>query len=202
MTADEKRIGSNMAYVNGVAILVNFVIIALLIGPDATGYDTTYGAITDILQFVGGFSAACVILVAGKVWDWENNFYFGLMSRILFVVACMQMLNGVAATATANSVFDSTFNADQIQAVGGATTWFQFVAFGLYGLSLLSVDNGKLPGWGRSVGYGFVVLVLGAQLGALFGLIPAGLFVPIFVLGGVVLYPAFIISVGSTISKS
>ena len=72
----------------------------------------------------------------------------------------------------------------------------------LYGLSLLSVDDGKLPGWGRSVGYGFVVLVLGAQLGSLFGLVPATLFVPIFVLGGVVLYPAFIISVGDTISKS
>ena len=45
MTEEEKRIGSNMAYVNGVAILVNFVIIALLIGPDSIGYDTTYGAI-------------------------------------------------------------------------------------------------------------------------------------------------------------
>ena len=93
MTADEKRIGTNMAYVNGVAILVNFVIIALLIGPDAVGYDTTYGAITDVLQFVAGFSAACVILVAGKVWDWENNFYFGLMSRIVFVVACVQTVS-------------------------------------------------------------------------------------------------------------
>ena len=39
MTEEEKRIGSNMAYVNGVAILVNFVIIALLIGPDSIGYD-------------------------------------------------------------------------------------------------------------------------------------------------------------------
>ena len=51
MTADEKRIGTNMAYVNGVAILVNFVIIALLIGPDAVGYDTTYGAITDSVSY-------------------------------------------------------------------------------------------------------------------------------------------------------
>ena len=41
MTEDEKRIGTNMAYVNGIAILANFVIIPLLIGPDAVGYDTT-----------------------------------------------------------------------------------------------------------------------------------------------------------------
>ena len=202
MTGDEKRIGSNMAYLNGGAILVNFAIIALLIGPDSTGYNSTYGAMTDILQLVGGFSAACVVLVAAKLWDWEKNFYFGLMSRVVFVVAVVQMLYGVAATATANSVFDTTFNADQVQAFGGATQWFQFVAFGLYGLSLLSVDDGKLPGWGKNAGYGFVVLVLGVQVASLFGLVPATLFVPVFVLGGVVLYPAFIISIGSTISKS
>ena len=29
MTEDEKRIGTRMAYVNGIAILANFVIIAL-----------------------------------------------------------------------------------------------------------------------------------------------------------------------------
>ena len=45
MTEQEKRIGSNMAYVNGVGILVNFAILALLIGPGSTGYDATYGAI-------------------------------------------------------------------------------------------------------------------------------------------------------------
>jgi len=112
------------------------------------------------------------------------------------------MLYGVAATANANSVFDTTFNADQVLAMGGATQWFQFVGFGIYALTLLSVDNGKLPGWGKSSGYGFVILVLGAQVASLFGLIPEALFVPIFVLGGVVLYPIFVFGVGSAISKS
>ena len=98
--------------------------------------------------------------------------------------------------------FDTVFNADQAQAIAGNTQWFQFVAFGIYALTLLGVDSGKLPGWGRTAGYGFAILVLGAQLGSLFGLIPSGLFVPLFVVGGVILYPAFIISVGSAISKS
>ncbi len=202
MTEQEKRIGSNMAYVNGVGILVNFAILALLIGPGSTGYDTTYGAITDLISLVASFAAACVVIIAGKLWDWENNFYFGLMTRIVFVIACVQMLTSVSGTATANAVFDTVFNADQAQAIAGNTQWFQFVAFGIYALTLLSVDSGKLPGWGRMAGYGFATLVLGVQLGSLFGLIPSGLFVPVFVLGGVILYPAFIISVGSAISKS
>ena len=107
MTEQEKRIGSNMAYVNGVGILVNFAILALLIGPGSTGYDTTYGAITDLISLVASFAAACVVIIAGKLWDWENNFYFGLMTRIVFVIACVQMLTSVSGTATANAVFDT-----------------------------------------------------------------------------------------------
>ena len=84
------------------------------------------------------------------------------------MVCCVQMLN-VSGTATANSVFDTVFNADQAQAIAGNTQWFQFVAFGIYALTLLGVDSGKLPGWGRTAGYGFAILVLGAQLGSLFG---------------------------------
>ena len=102
----------------------------------------------------------------------------------------------VSGTATANSVFDTVFNADQAQAIAGNTQWFQFVAFGIYALTLLGVDNGKLPGWGRTAGYGFAILVLGAQLGSLFGLIPSGLFVPLFVLvqvGAVAVAPVAIV---------
>ena len=51
MTEEEKRIGSNMAYLNGGAILVNFIIIALLIGPGTTGYNETYGVFTDCLLY-------------------------------------------------------------------------------------------------------------------------------------------------------
>ena len=65
MTEQEKRIGSNMAYVNGVGILVNFAILALLIGPGSTGYDATYGAITDLISLVASFAAACVVIIAG-----------------------------------------------------------------------------------------------------------------------------------------
>ena len=88
MTEQEKRIGSNMAYVNGVGILVNFAILALLIGPDSTGYDATYGAITDLLSLVASFAAACVVIIAGKLWDWESNFYFGLMKLCVGEFEC------------------------------------------------------------------------------------------------------------------
>ena len=132
-----------------------------------------------------------------------KQFLLWFNDKKVFVIACVQMLYVLLyQTANANSVFDTDFNADQAQAIAGNTQWFQFVAFGIYALTLLGVDSGKLPGWGRTAGYGFAILVLGAQLGSLFGLIPSGLFVPLFVVGGVILYPAFIISVGSAISKS
>ena len=36
-------------------VLANFVIIALVIGPDSVGFDPTYGPITAILNFVIAF---------------------------------------------------------------------------------------------------------------------------------------------------
>ena len=36
-----------------VGVLANFVILALVLGPDSIGYDPTYGPITAILNFLG-----------------------------------------------------------------------------------------------------------------------------------------------------
>ena len=47
----------------------------------------------------------------------------------------------------------------------------------------------------------FAAIIIPAQALTLFGLIPAPAFAGLFVLGGVVLYPLFIIGVGDAIGK-
>ena len=49
------------------------------------------------------------------------------MTRIVFVIACVQMLTSVSGTATANSVFDTVFNADQAQAIAETGDWLYHV---------------------------------------------------------------------------
>ena len=50
-------------------VLANFVIIALVVGPDSVGYDPTYGPITAILSFVIAFLTTGVLMGIYVVFD-------------------------------------------------------------------------------------------------------------------------------------
>ena len=52
---DEIKNIKMLTRVIAVAVLVNFAILALLVGPDSVGFDPTYGPITAILNFVIAF---------------------------------------------------------------------------------------------------------------------------------------------------
>ena len=61
-----------------------------------------------------------------------------------------------------------------------------FLLFGIWALCLISADeNNFVPSWARISGQGAAYLIIVAQIGILFGLIPAAGFVPLFLLGGV-----------------
>ena len=53
----------------------------------------------------------------------------------------------------------------------------------------------------QNVGTVFAAIIIPVQALTLFGLVPAAVFAPLFVLGGVILYPLFIIGVGDAIGK-
>ena len=68
-------------------------------------------------------------------------------------------------------------------------------------LCLISADeNNRVPSWGRMSGQGAAYLVIAVQIGALFGLIPLAAFVPVFILGGVVLFPVFVYGISIAFS--
>ena len=52
---DEIKNIKMLTRVIAVAVLINFAILALLVGPDSVGFDSTYGPITAILNFVIAF---------------------------------------------------------------------------------------------------------------------------------------------------
>ena len=66
---DEIKNIKMLTRVVAVAVLINFVIIALLVGPDAVGFDPTYGPITGILNFVIAFCTSGVLMGIYVVFD-------------------------------------------------------------------------------------------------------------------------------------
>lgn len=202
LTAKEAQLGTLMARIAALGTIVIFAVQALLIGPDQVGYSEQYGAIVDIVSFIQSFGILFTISLTQKLFG-DNNPYFRIVSTILFVAAVIQLTGSLSSTGNANSVFESVLSTDQVNSVANVGQLVTFILFGIWALCLISADeNNLVPSWGRISGQGAAYLVIAVQIGSLFGLIPLSAFVPVFILGGVILFPVFVYGISVAFSSS
>ena len=202
LTAKEAQLGTLMARIAALGTIVIFAVQALLIGPDQVGYSEQYGAIVDIVSFIQSFGILFTISLTQKLFG-DNNPYFRIVSAILFVAAVIQLTGSLSSTGNANSVFESVLSTDQVNSVANVGQLVTFILFGIWALCLISADeNNLVPSWGRISGQGAAYLVIAVQIGSLFGLIPLSAFVPVFILGGVILFPVFVYVISVAFSSS
>ncbi|GIS38632.1 hypothetical protein N9U41_00810 [Acidimicrobiaceae bacterium] len=202
LTAKEAQLGTLMARIAALGTIVIFAVQALLIGPDQVGYSEQYGAIVDIVSFIQSFGILFTISLTQKLFG-DNNPYFRIVSAILFVAAVIQLTGSLSSTGNANSVFESVLSTDQVNSVANVGQLVTFILFGIWALCLISADeNNLVPSWGRISGQGAAYLVIAVQIGSLFGLIPLSAFVPVFILGGVILFPVFVFGISVAFSSS
>ena len=202
LTAKEAQLGSLMARIAALGTIVIFAVQALLIGPDQVGYSEQYGAIVDIVSFIQSFGILFTISLTQKLFG-DNNPYFRIVSAILFVAAVIQLTGSLSSTGNANSVFESVLSTDQVNSVANVGQLVTFILFGIWALCLISADeNSLVPSWGRISGQGAAYLVIAVQIGNLFGLVPVSAFVPVFILGGVILFPVFVYGISVAFSSS
>ncbi len=202
LTAKEAQLGTLMARIAALGTIVIFAVQALLIGPDQVGYSEQYGAIVDIVSFIQSFGILFTISLTQKLFG-DNNPYFRIVSAILFVAAVIQLTGSLSSTGNANSVFESVLSTDQVNSVVNVGQLVTFILFGIWALCLISADeNNLVPSWGRISGQGAAYLVIAVQIGSLFGLIPLSAFVPVFILGGVILFPVFVFGISVAFSSS
>ena len=51
ITERERELGTRFAYINILATLIVFIVLAFVIGPDETGYNEDFGALTGLVGF-------------------------------------------------------------------------------------------------------------------------------------------------------
>ena len=129
---DEIKNIKMLTRVVAVGVLVNFAIIALLQGPEAVGFDPTFGTITAILNFVIAFCTSGVLMGIYVVFDVKKTFDLAHMHNVLFVAVCVQMIFSLGAVFTYNSVFENVLTASQVGAIGGSITNTIFFLYGMY----------------------------------------------------------------------
>ena len=187
-----------------ICVLANFVILAVLLGPDSVGFDPTYGPITAILNFVIAFLTTGVLLGIYIVFDVKQTFDLSHMHNILFVSVTVQMLFSLGAVFNYYSVFDTVLDADTVGAISGSFTNTIFFLYGMYAYLLVRTDKRRgnlLSKRTQTVGTIFAAIIIPVQALTLFGIIPAAAFAGLFVLGGVILYPLFILGIGDAIGN-
>ena len=187
-----------------ICVLANFVILAVLLGPDSVGFDPTYGPITAILNFVIAFLTTGVLLGIYIVFDVKQTFDLSHMHNILFVSVTVQMLFSLGAVFNYYSVFDTVLDADTVGAISGSFTNTIFFLYGMYAYLLVRTDKRRgnlLSNRTQTIGTIFAAIIIPVQALTLFGIIPAAAFAGLFVLGGVILYPLFILGIGDAIGN-
>ena len=187
-----------------VCVLANFVILAVLLGPDSVGFDPTYGPITAILNFVIAFLTTGVLLGIYIVFDVKQTFDLSHMHNILFVSVTVQMLFSLGAVFNYYSVFETVLDTDTVGAISGSFTNTVFFLYGMYAYLLVRTDKRRgilLSKRTQTVGAIFAAIIIPVQALTLFGIIPAAAFAGLFVLGGVILYPLFILGIGDAIGN-
>ena len=173
LSDNEKRIGSLMARISAACIFLSFGVQVALGDPGSAGYDSATGGVVATLNYAQAF----------------------------FVVIAINMVNSFNATGYFNNE-GTIFTPDQIQILQNVNAWGWNLLAGIVVLCVLSVNEGQLPSYGVYAGWGGAVLILVFSIGSIFGLLPDGAFILIAVLGGVVLFPAFIFSFSSAFSKA
>ena len=202
ITSAEARLGKNMAVVAAIGTVITFGIWVGLIGIANTGYDSTWGALNDTVGFIQSFGFVFTVAMSMKLFGADNKPFFRVVSQIVLVGAVVSLLNNLSATANANSVFPVIFESSEVLAISNAGQFGFFVIAGLWALTLLGVNSDSLlPAWGVIAGRGAGWLILVAQATSLFGLLPASVFGPIYILGGVVLWPIFIFGLSNAFGQ-
>ena len=202
ITSAEAQLGKNMAVLAAITTVVSFFIGAILIGPGFSGFHPTWGPINNIVGFFQGIGHVFTIGLCMKLFGADNKPNLRIISSIVFIGATMQLVYSLAPTANSNSVFDTTLNAAEVSAIAGTGNFVIFILYALWALTVVSNDSEiLLPSWASISARGAALLIIVAQGLSLFGLIPATLWAPIFILGGVVLWPIFVFGLSNAFGQ-
>ena len=202
ITSAEAQLGKNMAILAAITTVVSFFIGAILIGPGFSGFHPQWSPINNIVGFFQGIGHVFTIGLCMKLFGADDKPNLRIISSIVFIGATMQLVYSLAPTANSNSVFDPTLSASQVSAIAGTGNFVIFILYALWALTVVSSDGESLlPSWASMSARGAAFLIIVAQALSLFGLIPATLWAPIFILGGVVLWPIFVFGLSNAFGQ-
>ena len=203
ISKEEARLGTLMANLFVVLLLVNFGIQIFVLGPDQVGYNQTWGPLLSATGFAVGFAFLFVIFLGTKLFGGEDNPYVNITGSIAFVAQAVNTIPAFAGVAQENDTNAFLTTNQVLDATSGVNSGWG-IMIGIFGLVVIRSTLSKelIPKYGILAGYGGATLILVSTLGFAYGVLPDALGIVVSVLGGLLLYPLFIFSLGKAFTNS
>ena len=201
ITSEEKELGRRFALGALVFLLANFLIQVFVLGPEATGYNETWGPVIGLISALQLMAGMGVIRLSGKLLDDKDKPLLTGSIALGYTVSAVGLVMSLVPAAIHNAFTTTTLTADMAADLVFYVTpaVFLFIApfniqFAKYGKSILPSCG---PAVGNAVGYGIIAVT------AVFlsGLFPDAAFVPLQVVIGVVLTPVWFFAISKAFSN-
>jgi hypothetical protein len=198
---NEARLGSMMAKAFVVLVIISFGMQAFLVG-DAVGYNEYYPVLS-LVNFVLSFAFLFVIYVATKLFGGEDNTYVSITGTMAFVAQVVNTMPAFGAIGQENSIGETFLTTNQVIDATGASSSAWGVFIGIFGIALLRSSKANLlPAYGVYAGWGGALLIIVSTLGFAYGVLPEIVGFIVLVIGGLVLYPAFVFSLSKAMESA
>ena len=149
ISREEARLGTLMANLFVVLLLVNFGIQIFVLGPDQVGYNQTWGPLLSATGFAVGFAFLFVIFLGTKLFGGEDNPYVNITGSIAFVAQAVNTIPAFAGVAQENDT-DAFLTTNQVlDATSGVNSGWG-VMIGIFGLVVIrsSLSKQLIPNYG------------------------------------------------------
>ena len=195
ITTEEKNLGRRFALGALTLLLANFLIQVFVLGPDASGYNETWGPIIGIssaLQLMAGMG---VVRLSGKLLDDKDKPLLTGSIGLAYTVSAVGVVTALVPSAVYNAFNETSLTADMAADFVFYVTPAVFLFIAPWNIQFAKYGKDILPSWGpavgNTVGYGIGIVTIVF----LAGLFPDAAFIPLTVILGVVLTPAWFFAI-------
>jgi hypothetical protein len=185
ITQKERELGTRFAYINILATLIVFIVLAFVIGPDETGYNEDFGALTGLVGFAQGLTFLGLVRLSGKLFNAKEKPLLAGAVAVTYGVGVVGLMFALTPTFIANGFTVRGISADTVTDLSFYLNFTQFLIGALWISQVV-----------RAYGSAAVLFAF------YFGVIGQALFVPALLVFGIVLYPVFIYGMSQAFSNN
>ena len=201
ITSEEKELGRRFALGALVFILANFLIQVFVLGPEATGYNETWGPLIGLVNALQLMAGMGVVRLSGKLLDDKDKPLLTGSIGLAYTVSAVGLVMSLVPSAIHNAFNETALTADMAADYVIYVSPAVFLIIAPFNIQFAKYGKSVLPSWGPAVGnsVGYGIIAVSAVF--LSGLFPATAFIPLQVVLGVVLTPAWFFAISKAFSN-